>query len=42
MHTRAACDDTRHITPKQREEHVKRAVDAFLRTYPLVTERSFS
>ncbi len=34
MRTRAACGDTDRITKKQRDEHVKRAVAAFLRIYP--------
>lgn len=37
MRTRAACGDTQSITRKQRDDHVKRAVDAFLRIYPVVT-----
>ena len=35
MRTRAACGDTDRITKKQRDEHVKRAVAAFLRIYPV-------
>jgi AcrR family transcriptional regulator len=30
----AACGDGAHITRKQREDHVKHAVDCFLRIYP--------
>ena len=35
IRTRAACGDADRITKKQRDEHVKRAVAAFLRIYPV-------
>ncbi|MEO8384027.1 MAG: TetR/AcrR family transcriptional regulator [Betaproteobacteria bacterium] len=34
MRTRAACGDSDNVTKKQRDNHVKKAVDAFLRIYP--------
>lgn len=37
IRTRAACGDMQSITRQQRDDHVKRAVDAFLRIYPVVT-----
>ena len=34
LRTRAACGDADSVTKKQRDDHVKKAVDAFLRIYP--------
>jgi AcrR family transcriptional regulator len=42
LRTRAACGDTGGTARKQQEIHVKRAVDAFLRIYPLIAESAAS
>ena len=34
LRTRAACGDVDSVTKKQRDDHVKKAVEAFLRIYP--------
>lgn len=39
MRTRAACGDMDSITKKQRDDHVKRTVNAFLRIYPAIMVR---
>lgn len=36
LRTRAACGDADGVTKKQQDDHVKKAVNAFLRIYPLI------